>query len=122
MARVAIAINTLGPNGGGLNDTTFTAGDATNDHEFDNDGNTLLVVRNTDVAAKTVTVKSVADPFGRSQDLTLTVPALSGANPGLAMAGPFLSAIWNQSGAKVHVDIASATNLSFAAVKQSISR
>ncbi len=117
MARVAVPMNTIPPNGAGVNNLTFVAADATNDHEVDNDGATLLVVKNTGVGAGTVTVVSVADQFGRTKDTTLTVPALSGSDPGYAVAGPFLQANWNQAGAKVFVDLTVATGLSLAAVR-----
>ena len=122
MARVTVPINTVPPNGTGLNNLTFVAADATSDHEFDNDGATLLVVKNTGVGVGTVTVVSVTDPYGRTKDTTLTIPALTGSDPGLAVAGPFLPAIWNQAGAKVFVDLTTATGLSLAAVRMSLPR
>jgi hypothetical protein len=122
MARVALAVNDLPANGGGLNNLTFTAGDFTNDHEFANDGATLLVVKNTGVGAIVVTVASVADQFGRTKDTTLTVPAISGSDPGLAVSGFFLPAIWNQAGGKVFVDLPSATGLSLAVVRVPVTR
>lgn len=122
MARVAVPMNTIPPNGAGLNNLSFVAGDATNDHEFDNDGATLLVAKNTGVGAITVTITSVADQYGRTKDTTLVVPALSGSDPGFAVAGPFLQANWNQAGAKVFVDLTTATGLSLAAARISLAR
>lgn len=122
MARVTVPMNTIPPNGGGLNNLSFVAGDATNDHEFDNDGATMLVLKNTGVGAITVTVVSVADPYGRTKDTSVIVPAISGSDPGLAMAGPFLQATWNQAGAKIFVDLTTATGLSLAAARISLPR
>ena len=54
------------------NDLDFsrTAGDITNLNSFKATGKELLLVRNDDVAAQTFTIKSVADPFKRVQDIT----------------------------------------------------
>lgn len=122
MARVAITINTIPANGGGLSTVTKTAADATNDHEMDNDGNTLIFAENLDSATKTITIKSVADEYGRTGDTTLTVPVAAAGVPGTSVAGPFRLAHWNQSGGKVHIDITDATALKFYAVRFSLAR
>lgn len=115
MARTALPIQQI-PRNGSIAGVSFTAADATNDHEFPNDGNTFLIVKNTDVAAQSVTVVSVPDEHGRTGDLTISVPA----NGGVAVTSVFRPAIWNQSGAdagKVFVNITTATGLSLAAVR-----
>ena len=111
MARTEIPIQVI-PYQGSLTDISLTAGDAANDHYFDNNGWTLLFIANDDTAAKTVTVKSVSDEYGRTGDETIVIAA-----DNLAIAGPFRPGIWNQDGGTVNVDITDDTNLSFAAIK-----
>lgn len=111
MARTNIPIDNLPLNGGAVT-LTGVAADATNQHEFVNDGKTFLLAENEDAATKTVTVVSVADPFGRTGNTVHVVPAAAGGVPGKAMIGPFLPAIWNQGGgSKVNVDVSAATSL-----------
>lgn len=116
MARTAIPIQVLQPNKA-IADISFTAADAVNNHEVVNDGRTVLVFKNTDTAAKTVTIKSVPDIFGRSGDLVVNVPA----STGLSLVNMLLPSIWNQRGAgdlgKVHIDVSAATGLSLAAIR-----
>jgi hypothetical protein len=120
MARTLIAANENAAHGGGINDLTFTAADADNDHYFPNDGKTRLLVRCLDSSPHTVTVVSVTDSYGRDGDITLTVPAATAGVPGLAYAGPFNPGLFNQRGAddlgNVHVDISDETDLAFAVV------
>jgi hypothetical protein len=118
MPRVQIPIQEMGPNGGGDDSIAWTSGDAANDHYFDNSsGKVRLLMRCTDAAPKTATVASVADEYGRTGDKTITCPATSG----FSMYGPFPPHLFNQRGAsdlgRVHVDLADATGVSFAAVK-----
>lgn len=79
-----------------------TAADATNDHEFTNDGRTVLYVENTGAGAVAVTIPMVADTFGRSGSKgPTTVPATTGRT----VFGPFDPTVFNQSTGKVNVDI-----------------
>lgn len=110
MARTAITINEIPFQGSLL--LTGVAGDATNNHQFDNDGNTLLLVENTDAAAKSVTIQSVDDPFGRSENIALTV-----AQNTIYAAGPFIPSIWNQPGRTMFVDLDADTGVTFWAVR-----
>lgn len=114
MSRVQIPLQVLGANGGGDDDVTFTAGDAANDHYFDNTSEqVLLIMKNTNGSSKTATVISVADPFGRTGDKTVTCPATTG----ISVYGPFKAALFNQTTGYVHVDLTDATNVSFACVQ-----
>jgi hypothetical protein len=116
--RVEIPLQTVPANGGKNDGITWTAADADNDHFFDNtSGNVLLVARNDAVGTKTVTIPSVADPYGRTKDTTLTVPAIASTIPGNSIAGPFPPARFNQTGAQVYVNITDATTLYFAAIQ-----
>ena len=113
MARTAIPIQDV-PFQGSIDNLTWTAADAVNNHEFDNNGHVLLLARNTDAAGKTVTVVSVADEYGRTGDKAITVPATTG----YATAGPFKPSLWNQSGTgKTNVNVSAATGLSLAAIR-----
>lgn len=115
MARTNIPVQVCPANGGGIQAVTKTAGDSANDHEFFNDGKCMLMVENLDASTKAVTVVSVPDQYGRLGDVAMTVPAVSGGVPGVAFAGPFPPALFNQRGAadlgKVFVDLAASTNL-----------
>ncbi len=113
MARTELTVNTIPANGGGIQNLTLTAGDATNDHQFDNDGNTLLYVQNTGAGAVVVTIVSVDDEFGRQEDTVLTVPITTGES----LAGPFLPANFNQPGRKIFVDLDIDAGVSLAAVR-----
>lgn len=111
MARTNIPVQDLPV--GGLAALTWTNSDSTNDHEFSNDGATILIMRNTDAATKAVTVKSVTDERGRTGDLSVTVPA----NTGLSLVPPLPPALFNVAG-KVQVDLAtSAAGFQLAAVR-----
>lgn len=117
MPRVAIAVNDMPAYGAGLDSLTWTDADATNNHEFVNDGKTLLLVRNRNAAGRTATIVSVADPLsGRTGDKVRTVAATTGQS----VAGPFEPRIWNQSDGKVQVNVsasASSSDYQLAAVR-----
>lgn len=111
MARTALTVQEIGIHGGSIDAITWTAGDATNDHEFVNDGKTLLLVKDS-TGSQTVTIQSVEDPFGREEDTVITTTAGE-----QSIAGPFSKALFNQSDGVVHVDLATDTGISLAAVR-----
>lgn len=74
---------------------TFTTADAGNDHDFDNSGNDFLWIQNDGGGAVQVTVVSVADPFGRTGDIVMSVGAAA-----RGVAGPFPQPLFNQSGGR----------------------
>lgn len=49
---------------------TFASSDNVNGNSFPCTGHEILLVDNTDAASQTVTISSVADQFGRTQDIT----------------------------------------------------
>jgi hypothetical protein len=108
MARTAIAIQSVGGNGGAQ--LTEVTPDAVNGSMFDNDGRTRLVVHNGDAASKTVTIRAVSCSHGRSVDVVQVVAA--GAR---AVFGPFDQSLFNQPGptdqGKVYVDWSASTNV-----------
>jgi len=119
MPRTVIPLQEAGPNGGGIDSVTMTAGDSGNGMYFDNtSGMVDLLVLNTNAAPKAVVVKGVTDENGRTGDKTLTCPATTGKSSG----GPYPIKLFNQLGAadlgKTFVDIADATNVTIAAIKR----
>lgn len=119
MPRTAIPVQELPALGDlGIDTVTWTPADAVNHHEFQNTGRELLIARNRDVAAKTVTVKGVADPYGRTLDTVLTVPAESGDSDGVSIAGTFKPPLFSQGATGlVNVDVSAATTLDLAVIR-----
>jgi hypothetical protein len=94
---------------------SYVAADSVNGMMFVNDGKTLLHVKNGDAAAKTVTITSVPDFYGRSGDLTISVAAGSEK-----IMGPYETHLFNQSGTnlgKVYVDFDADTSVTLTAIK-----
>lgn len=93
---------------------TYVAADAANGMMFENDGKSLLRVKNADVAAKTVTVVSVPCSHGRTKDTVRSIPASVEH-----VLGPFPPELFNQlSGTdkgKVYVDFSASTSVTVAA-------
>lgn len=114
MARTVITVQDV-PYQGSVNPVTFTAADQANGMEFANDGRTVLVVKNDDVAAKQVTIDSVPSSVGRTGDIVESVAAGE-----ISYHGPFIKAIWNQSGGVMHVDFDADTNLEVAALRTTV--
>jgi hypothetical protein len=111
MARTNIPVQDLPV--GGLAALTWTNSDSTNDHDFLNDGSTILIMRNSDAATKAVTIKSVTDDRGRTGDIAITVPATTG----LSLVPLLPPALFNVGG-RVQVDLAtSAAGFQLAAVR-----
>lgn len=114
MARTQLAVETI-PHNSVLDDATFSAGDDSNNNYFLNSGKEILVMKSTN-GSLPADVVSVTDSEGRTGDITLT----PGAGE-ISFAGPFKPSVFNQRGAsdigRVHVDIADATNVTFAVVQ-----
>jgi hypothetical protein len=111
-ARTNIPVQTI-PFQGSIAEVAFTAGDAANGMQFDNDGNTLLLIQTTTNATVT-TVVSVDDEFSRDGDDVIT----TGTNK-IGTGGPYIQSIWNQAGRICFVDLDQDTGMSIAAVKYS---
>ena len=111
MARGALTVQEIGIHGGSIDEITWTAGDAVNEHEFVNDAKTLLLVKDA-TGSQTATVVSVEDPYGREEDDVITTAA-----GGTSIGGPYSKVLFNQSGGVVHVDLSAATDLYLAAVR-----
>lgn|SRR5574341_265424 len=115
MARTAIAVTTVGFQGK-IDNLTFTAADAVNGMMFDNDAQTVVVIKNTGAGVVNVTVTSVADEAGRTGNLVVAVPATTGIG--------FISLLralwWNQRTSdvgKVYLDFSTASGVSVAVLK-----
>lgn len=110
MPRLTIAAQIIGsafypvlPVAGGSLDIAFTADDDQTDRQTPLvDGKTVLLATNTDSAAHTITIGSVADSLNRSGDIT----AYSIAAGKTAKLGPFKSPGWANAG-QLHIDISS---------------
>ncbi|MGE5553296.1 MAG: hypothetical protein ACM3XZ_05155 [Betaproteobacteria bacterium] len=112
MARTTLA-KTQAP--GGYASTgavlTLAAADVVNKNQFVATGNDLVVAQNTGASPATVTINSVADPYGRTKDVAgYVIPA-----GGIAVFGPFPVLGWQQPDGKVYLE-ASNADVKFAVV------
>ena len=102
----------------GAASVTWTAADQANGMVFANDGDTILMVRNTDASSHTCTIASVADHFGRIGDITMTAAAESGVNDGISVSSRLPAHLFNQPGTSdVNIDFTSGTGVMVAAVQ-----
>jgi hypothetical protein len=119
MARTLIPTQSIGANGAGIDGLTWTAWDGSNTMYFNNDGRSVLLARNKNASSRTLTIVSVADPYGRTGDKTVTCAGATGsplANV-LSAYGPFPPALFNQVGtSQVYVNGASQTDFDVAVV------
>lgn len=123
MPRIRIPTDKIGATGEGVAGNGFASmtgviADPTNDHEFVNSGNEILILQNftpTTPATQQATVVSVLDASSRFGDIVITCPINTLLQDSLAIAGPFLKTNWNQGGGTlINVDTAAlATNLKF---------
>lgn len=85
---------------------TFAAADNVNGNSFAYTGHEVLLIQNTDAAAQTVTISSVADQFGRTQDVTAySIPASGFAVFNFRGGGTG----WKQNDGTVHFTASTAT-------------
>lgn len=91
MPRTALPV-TVVPFQVEIDNLTLTAADFTNGNKYENDGQTVLVIRNPTGAGITATIKSVKDEAGRVGDLAVLVPATTG----IGFVPPLRPAWWNQ--------------------------
>jgi hypothetical protein len=113
MSRLTIAAQLVGssfypalPVDAGSLDIAFTAVDDQPDRETPLvDGKTVVLAMNTDSVAHTITITSVADVINRTGD----IEAYSIAAGKVAKLGPFKSAGWAHTGAKLFIDVSDPT-------------
>lgn len=90
---------------------SFAAGDQANGHQFANDGNCILEVKNTGAGACTVTVQTALKVGGMViTNPTVVVPITTGDR----MIGPFDPTIFNQAAGVVWVDLSTGTGVTVA--------
>lgn len=77
---------------------TFAAADPTNGNQYKMNGDQILIARNTGVAARTITVTSAPDPYGRTKDIT----TLSMAAGAIYMFSKFNTPGWRQTDGNVY--------------------
>lgn len=106
MARTTLTKTEAKKNGYGstLVALTMAAADTTNQNDFVAEGDDLIVIHNTGGSPYTVTINSVADPFGRTQDVNaVSVPAGE-----YRIFGPLKTLGWMQSTGKIHLEASNA--------------
>lgn len=111
MPRVDVPVQS--PPGASQAVLTNTNGDAANDHDFVNDGNTVFIAKNGGGVAISVTIKAVACSHGRTSDIVQSVAA--GTDH---IFGPYPQAEWNQTNGKVNVDIDTDASLELIALRR----
>ena len=79
---------------------TMTAADASNQNQFVANGNDLVIAHNTGASARTITITSVADPYGRSGSIT-TESIAAGA---YKLFGPYSLVGWVQTDGKIYLE------------------
>lgn len=93
----------------------YGAGNAVDGHQFANEGETMLHVKNAGVSPCTVTIKTNGYKVGgiTIPDQTVVVPA----NNGDKQIGPFDPTIFNQVGGVVWIDLSEAAGVTLGAFK-----
>lgn len=94
-----------GPVSAGQLAVAFQAADAVNGNSWNFGSRDLLIIFNSDTVAQTVTISSVADTFGRSQDIT-TYSLAAGTFAAFYITS---SVGWKQSDNTVHLAASAAT-------------
>lgn len=88
MSVTNIPIQSVPANGGKLTPLVLTPADQGNGMSFVDNGRTMLLFVNNGASPVTWTIASVADEYGRTGDVTVSVPAAAGGIQGLASWGP----------------------------------
>lgn len=85
-------------------DLVWTDSDDVNGMEFTPTGRDMLLVKNDEVGAQTVTIDAAADDAGR--DGAITTYSIGAGE--IAWFGMFNTAVWRQTDGKVHIDMSDA--------------
>ncbi|WP_127580833.1 hypothetical protein [Paenibacillus koleovorans] len=88
-----------------------TNGDAVNNHEMVNNGNTLLIIKNGGGASINVTLKYAADKYGRTGTKVVAVGTTEEK-----VLGPFTKDLYCQPDGKLQFDLSAATSVTIGAV------
>lgn len=113
-ARSVLTVTTSPAFGAGLADAGFESVDNTNGDEFDNNGNTVLLVSNGSGGPLTVTITT---PAGIRSVNEIVTKSLVVADGDVGFAGPFPQAIFNQTTGRVYLDWSTGTTVTAAVVK-----
>lgn len=81
-------------------DLTMAAANVSDKNQFVASGNDLVIAHNTGASEHTITITSIADPFGRTGDITAY--ALGAGE--YAIFGPFKTTGWMQADGKVYLE------------------
>lgn len=114
MARTALTVSDSATTGLDLTNK-FTAVDNTTNAMFPNDGKTVLIIKNSGGTDATVTIISVPDPYGRTKDEVITVPA-----GGEVLTGTFKPFLFNQTSndkGNIYVDVSAAVSIAAVRIK-----
>lgn len=112
MARQTLTKTTApSPNPTAGTAVTFTACNLTDKEQFALTGRELILVKNDDAASQTYTINTVADPYGRTKDIT----ANSIAAGAIHVVGPIGLIGWQQTDGNLYLE-ASDTDVKFAVI------
>jgi hypothetical protein len=105
MPRTALTpVAAPGPYAAAAAAAAFTAGDAANGNEVVHTGREYIIARNVNgTTAQTLTVRSAADPFGRTRDLVHSIPINQ-----FVVTQVFPTQGWQQSNGRLNVDVSTA--------------
>ena len=117
MARTELTVQTVSPNGGELEDITFTAANATTDMMFANTGKEVLLIKNASGGSLDVEVALPDDKYGARDPKTISTGAGEQSITNTFDPAVFSQPAGGTNAGKVHLDIATDTSLSLAVVK-----
>jgi len=102
MARTVLTVtNVPSPYAGASAAVTMTAADTTNKNSFPLTGREIVIAQNTGASSRTVTITSVDDRYGRSEDIaaeSIAAGAIQVYGPGLALEG------WQQTDGSLYLE------------------
>lgn len=105
------------PIGAGAAAFTMAAADNVNGNSFPHTGREIIIARNKDAGAQTVTLTSVANPAdNRTGDITTYSLPIGSVTPTYAIFGPFPVNGWRQSDGNFYLT-ASSANIEFAIIR-----
>jgi len=114
MARVDLPVTDIIRTGVG-NAGTLIASDETDNHEFVNDGRTIICALKTGAAAGVLTFKTPGTVDGQAIAEQLVTPGVHATK--VTMIGPFPPSIYNQTDGTVHIDLDDETTLTLGAFR-----
>lgn len=101
-----------------IDTVTLTAADAGLSDTFANDGKTRVVMVNTNASTRTVTVTSIACSHGRTQDLSVVVPADAAGANGVSYLPKLSPELFNDASGNVTLTASASAGLSYGVLKE----